>query len=202
MSPGAQILDTLAASDRLPQIEASRVRLRWIELEDAPALFRIFSDPQVMKYWSSLPLEDPSEAEELVAGIHRLFEQKSLFEWGIARREDDRLIGTFTLYRVDEDNLRAEIGFALARDMWGQGLMREALTAAFDFAFGKLGLTRLEADVDPDNAASLGLLERLGFQREGLLRERWRVGGGVQDSVLLGLLRRDWNALGTTPEPG
>lgn len=60
-----------------------------------------------------------------------------------------------------------------------------------DFAFGPLGLMRLEADVDPDNMRSLGLLDGLGFVREGLARERWRFGGGVFDSVLLGLLARE-----------
>jgi RimJ/RimL family protein N-acetyltransferase len=176
------------------------VALRWIGMEDAADLYRIFSDPEVMKYWSSPPMTQSEEAEALVEGIHRGFAAHSLYEWGIVRKEDGRLIGTFTLWHLDERNRRAEIGFALARDVWGHGYMREALTAAFDFAFGPMDLSRLEADVDPDNAVSLGLLERLGFRREGLLRERWHVGGQVLDSVILGLLRRDWNARDTVRE--
>jgi RimJ/RimL family protein N-acetyltransferase len=70
--------------------------------------------------------------------------------------------------------------------------MGEALAALIDHSFGVLRLRRLEADVDPDNASSLRILGRLGFQREGLLRERWSVGGGIQDSVFLGLLAREW----------
>ena len=179
------------ASDRLPEIQSERVVLRWLERTDAADLYRIHSDPEVMKYWSCLPWTDASQADKYIAGVHRHFEQRDLFEWGVARRSDDRVIGTYTLFQVDRDNRRAEIGFALARDVWGQGYMHEALTAALDFAFGPLGLARLEADVDPHNEASLGLLTKLGFQREGLLRERWRVGGNVQDSVILGLLRRE-----------
>lgn len=190
----------ILSGDRLPTIEAQRVELRWIEMDDAADLYRIFSDPEVMKFWSSPPMTDPSEAEELVAGIRLGFAAHSLYEWGVARRDDDRLIGTFTLWHLDERNRRAEIGFVLAREVWGQGYMREALTAAFDYAFGPMDLTRLEADVDPDNAAALGMLEGLDFRREGLLRERWHVGGQVFDSVILGLLRRDWNARGTVPE--
>jgi RimJ/RimL family protein N-acetyltransferase len=70
--------------------------------------------------------------------------------------------------------------------------MKEALTALLDFAFGTLGMRRLEADVDPRNAGSLHAVERLGFRREGLLRERWKVDGELQDSVLLGLLSHEW----------
>jgi RimJ/RimL family protein N-acetyltransferase len=61
-----------------------------------------------------------------------------------------------------------------------------------DFAFGQLGLRRIEADTDPDNSASIRLLESLGFRREGLLRERWNVGGELQDTVFLGLLAREY----------
>ena len=88
--------------------------------------------------------------------------------------------------------MRAEVGYCLHSAHWGQGYMREALSALIGYGFGVLKLRRLEADVDPNNAASLGILARMGFQREGLLRERWNVGGDVQDSVLLGLLAREW----------
>jgi RimJ/RimL family protein N-acetyltransferase len=70
--------------------------------------------------------------------------------------------------------------------------MSEALRLLVDFAFGSLGLHRLEADVDPRNGPSLRLLERLGFRREGLLRERYHAQGEIQDSVILGLLAPEW----------
>ncbi len=122
----------------------------------------------------------------------------------MARVDDDRVIGTCTVYSLDPRNRRAEIGYALVRDCWGRGLMSEALGALIGYAFGPLDLARLEADVDPRNAASIRIIERLGFVREGLLRERWRVGGGTQDSLILGLLRRDWEARapGLTSRPG
>jgi RimJ/RimL family protein N-acetyltransferase len=70
--------------------------------------------------------------------------------------------------------------------------MTEALAAMIDYAFSGLGLHRLEADTDSNNTASLALLEKLGFQREGFFRERWYVNGQRQDSVMLGLLEQDW----------
>ena len=70
--------------------------------------------------------------------------------------------------------------------------MHEALDAFITYAFETLDLNRLEADIDPRNHASAKTLERLGFQQEGHLRERWIVSGEVSDTWLYGLLRRDW----------
>jgi RimJ/RimL family protein N-acetyltransferase len=73
------------------------------------------------------------------------------------------------------------------------------LTILLDYAFRALGLRRLEADVDPRNSGSMRVLERLGFRHEGLLRERWKVNGELQDSVLLGLLEREWRRAPAEP---
>lgn len=177
--------------ERLPTLDAARLRLRWLESRDVPALFRIFSDTEVMAYWSRPPMLELAEAEALLADIHALFATRTLTQWGVALRESDEVIGTCTLASIDLPNRRAELGFALGREHWGAGYMHEAVSRLLDFAFGPLGLARMEADVDPRNERSLRLLERLGFVREGYARERWRVGGGVQDSVLLGLLPRE-----------
>ena len=168
--------------------------LRALVPSDVDALFEIFSHPEVMRYWSHTPMTERSEAEELLEGIDDGFEAQALFEWGVARRQDDRVIGTCTLFHFDDHHHRAEVGYALARQHWRQGLMREVLSALFDYAFFTLNLGRLEADVDPRNTASSRLLEGLGFQREGYLRERWFVGGELQDALFYGLLRREWEA--------
>jgi [ribosomal protein S5]-alanine N-acetyltransferase len=182
--------------DRLPTLRGRRVSLRWLERADVPALHQVFSNPDVMLYWSRPPFVDESEALALLEQIHRLFAERSLFQWGVVRNDDDRVIGTCTLSHLDARNLRAELGYALGRAHWGQGLMGEALPLVLQYAFGTLGLRRLEADVDPRNENSIRSLARLGFQREGLLRERWFVAGEVQDSALYGLLRREWEMRG------
>jgi ribosomal-protein-alanine N-acetyltransferase len=178
--------------DRLPTLSAPRVVLRWLEQDDVPQLYAVFADPEVMRYWSTAPLTDLAAAGKLLLDIHDLFRTRTLFQWGIARRADDVVIGTCTLFHLDATHRRAEIGYALGRAHWGQGLMREALAALFGFAFGELGLHRIEADVDPRNEGSIRILEKQGFQREGLLRERYHVGGEVQDALYFGLLRPEW----------
>lgn len=93
-----------------------------------------------------------------------------------------------------EASRRAEIGYVLAREVWGRGLMHEALSALVALAFQTLNLNRLEADIDPRNTASTNSLARLGFVQEGFLRERWIVGSEVSDTALFGLLRSEWAA--------
>jgi [ribosomal protein S5]-alanine N-acetyltransferase len=178
--------------DRLVTLPAQRVELRWLEDADVPALFTVFSDPEVMRYWSWLPYVDRAEAARLLQDIRDLFRSRSLFQWGIARRSDGLVVGTTTLHRLDRAHRHAEIGFALGRAHWGQGLASEAVTALLGFAFDVLGLHRLEAGADPRNHGSIRLLERQGFRREGYLRERYHLGGEIQDEVFFGLLRHEW----------
>jgi RimJ/RimL family protein N-acetyltransferase len=178
--------------DRLPTLTADRLALRWLEAPDVDDLYRIFGDPLVMRYWSSPPLQDRTAARALLAEIHDYFERRELFQWGVALAGDGPVIGTCTLAWLQPESARAELGFALGREHWGRGYMEEALRTLLDYAFGPLGLRRLEADIDPRNEASIRLTERLGFRREGLLRERWVTAGEVQDSLFYGLLRREW----------
>jgi RimJ/RimL family protein N-acetyltransferase len=180
------------AGDRLPSLETSRLVLRSLEERDLPALQAIFGDPEVLRYWGGDPTPDEASTRDLLAQIHRGFARRNLFQWGIARRDDDRVVGTCTLTRIDARNRRAEIGFALGREHWGRGYVAEAMATLLRFAFVDLDLLRLEADADPRNARSIAVLERLGFRREGLLRERWLVAGEAQDSLVHGLLRREW----------
>jgi [ribosomal protein S5]-alanine N-acetyltransferase len=176
----------------LPIINTPRLVLRWISEDDVNGLYEIFSDPQVMRYWSTVPLPNREAAAELQREIAEGNLSERMFKWGIALRESDTIIGTTTLFNLSLDNGRAELGYAMARAYWGKGYMNEALQALVAHAFEVMELRRLEADVDPRNAASIRTLERLGFQREGFLRERWHVNGEIQDALFYGLLRREW----------
>lgn len=178
----------------LPTYETERLRLRMTEPRDAPGLLTVFGDPEVARFLSRPAFTELAQAEAFQVRLQACFRERSYLQWGIARRTDDVLIGTFTLFHVDLEQGRGEIGYTLQRDHWGQGLAGEAVGAMIGVVFGELGLRRLEADVDPRNTRSLALLEKLGFVREGLLRERFLVNGELQDTVLLGLLSREWQA--------
>lgn len=176
----------------LPTIKVDRVSLRWLTELDIDDLYKIFSDPVVMRYWSSAPLVEKNAVKQLLDSIHHSFTQQSFFQWGITLHSDNHIIGTCTLGRIDFNNRHAEIGYILGRNYWGQGYIQEALRALINFAFDELNFHRLEADVDPRNVASVRTLEKLGFQKEGYLRERWHVNGEIQDALFYGLLRREW----------
>lgn len=175
-------------------LRTARLALRPLEPEDAEALHAIHSDPEVMRYWSSPPWTTLEQARASIAADAPGLASGSHARAGIVLREGGNLIGTCTLHGVQAASRRAELGYALARDHWGRGYMDEALRALVAHAFGPLGLHRLEADIDPRNAASARSLERLGFRREGHLRERWIVNGEISDSWLYGLLRHEWTA--------
>jgi len=188
----------LPAAEFLPTIPTERLRLRWLTPGDVPALSAIFGDPEVCRFWSRPALQDLAAAEALHHEIVSCFAARSLFQWGLAERGTDAVVGTCTLAALSSEHRRADVGFALARAAWGRGYIAEALPALLGFAFQTLDLHRLEADVDPRNQRSIRALERVGFEREGCLRERYYVNGEVQDAVLYGLLRHDWATRRTT----
>ena len=175
-------------------LSTPRLVLRPLTEADIPALFAVFSHPEVMRYWSSPPLGELVQAQDLLLDIQDGYRTGDYLQLGIERSSDGALIGTCTLFAFHTASCRAEIGYALGRPYWGAGYMHEALTALVAYAFDTLHLHRLEADIDPRNAASARSLERLGFQREGHLRERWIVDGEISDTAWYGLLCWEWQA--------
>lgn len=174
------------------RFETERLLLRPLEEKEAPALFELHADPEVMRYWSTAPWTDPAEGKRAIERGWAAIRDGTSIRFGMFEREDPRLIGTCTLFNFHEINRRAEVGYILRRSHWGQGLMREALSGLMRYAFGVLALHRIEADVDPRNLASARTLEGLGFLQEGFLRERWIIDGVPSDSAIYGLLITDW----------
>lgn len=176
----------------MPTLNSERICLRSICDDDIDGLYTVFSNPEVMRYWSTPPLPDRKAAVQLLGQIQASIASESIMKWAIALRSTNELIGTTTLFNFQVENQRAELGYALGRAHWGKGFMHEALLALLAQAFDVMELRRLEADVDPRNTASIKTLERLGFSREGFLRERWNVNGEIQDAFFYGLLKREW----------
>jgi RimJ/RimL family protein N-acetyltransferase len=192
MTARIDISATLAALPAFPQLQGKRIRLRGPRKEDAQALFALFSDPAVMRYWSRPPMTTLGEAQGLIGEMLDSFEQRSLLNWMITTRDDDGVIGTCTLFRIDPRHRHAEIGYALRSDHWGRGIAGDAVALMLDWTFRRLDLQRVEADIDPANDSSRRLLSRLGFVSEGVLRQRFFVGDVVTDSELFGLLAQEW----------
>ncbi len=177
-----------------PTLQGTRVRLRMLAPADVPALFAMYADTRVMRYWSNAPYTSIEQAQAKFAELDRGSRAGESISWAIADNRDDVLLGTCSLFEFSNQHRRASFGYALGSAHWGKGYALESTKLVLDFAFGELRLHRLEADVDPRNLPSLRVLDRLGFTREGVLRERWLVAGETQDSLICGLLARDYVA--------
>lgn len=181
-----------------PVLRTARLALRPFSDADAADLLGIFGDPEVVRYWSTGAWTGIAQAEAMIAEARQTYRDGGLYRYAIALRETDRLIGVCNLRGFFDQNRRCELGYALARDHWGQGYAGEALEALLGHAFHVLDLNRIEADIDPRNEASARLLEKLGFRREGYMPERWIVHGEKADTAFYGLLRRYWDERGTS----
>ncbi|MDX1440350.1 MAG: GNAT family N-acetyltransferase [Rubricoccaceae bacterium] len=178
--------------DRLPILETERLKLRHPSQNDLGDLFAIFSNPAAMRYWSHEAWTDYDQAKKYLNEINKGFSDRTLFQWASTKKGENRLIGTVTLVRWDESNRHIELGYMLHPDQWGKGYASEAVRAALVFAFEQLDVHRVEAELDPRNVPSTRLLERLGFRKEGLQRERWFLFDEWSDSALYGLLKREF----------
>jgi RimJ/RimL family protein N-acetyltransferase len=147
------------------------------------------SDDTTMRYWSSAPHKSLAETETYITW--NASEEQGHFCWAIAE-ENDLALGWVILIPKREGV--HEIGYILRPDFTGRGLAREAVHAVIAFGFSTLGLRRICADIDPENTASVNLVEAIGFKLEGHFREEWKTHIGVRDSLIYAILARDWFA--------
>jgi ribosomal-protein-alanine N-acetyltransferase len=175
-----------------PRLETPRFTLRQIEMSDAEAIFRTFSDEAVMAYYGELPHRSVEDSRALIRMQHVWYARREGIRWGIARREDDVIIGSCGFHRFDEEFRRAETGYELGQAYWRQGIMSEALSAIIAFGFTTMELHRIEAVVDEDNERSKSLLRKLGFTHEGTLRQRFYFRDRFWDEHYFGLLADEW----------
>jgi len=177
-----------------PRLETARLVLRALRLEDADFVFREWGDSVVTYYmWDEDPLQSREQAEEMLQPLQTPETMPHFKWWGIELKAEGRLIGTCGYCKWDKQHRRAEIGYDLWPDFWGQGLMPEALRALLRYGFQEMALNRVEATTHTENRRSQRVLEQLGFQREGILREYYCRDGAYTDQVAFSLLRKDWD---------
>lgn len=173
-------------------IDSPRLTLRAVAASDLPDLLEVNGDPQVTHFLPYATWQSLQDGEAWLARMQALGASGTSQQLVIARRADAKVVGTMLLFKYDEGSSRVELGYALGRSHWGQGLMREAVVAACTHAFGALGIRRIEAEVNPDNRASCKLLVAVGFVLEGTLRKRWVAKGAAYDTHIYGCLAEDW----------
>lgn len=173
-------------------IDSERFTLRPIHKSDVEDIFEIFSDKEVMKYYDLLPFNSIEDAIAQGDIFRKSFEDKSMIRWGIELKENKKIIGTCGFFAFSEDSMKAEMGYELNRNYWNSGIMSEALRLIIEFIFSQTKINRIEAYVEPQNIASMKLLETLKFTKEGLLRQYERCRGELIDITIWRLLRNDY----------
>jgi len=178
-----------------PTLRTERLRLRPFRDADADALFALQSNAHVLRYWDSSPWTDPAHAERFIQKCRQMAHEGTGVRLAIDREPDAAFLGWCTLSRWNPDFRSAALGYCLGDTAWGHGYATEGAAAVLQWAFDTLDLNRVQAETDTRNVASARVLEKLGFVREGTLREDVVVNGDVSDSWVFGLLRREWRTL-------
>ena len=177
---------------RLPVIETERLILRKLTMRDASDMFRYCQDKEVARHvlWEA----HTSILETRAYIRYNLYQYRSgePASWCIVLRETNRVVGTIGYMSYNADNSTVEIGYSLAREQWGKGLMTEALLAVIGETFRTLKVHRIEAMHFTDNPASGRVMEKCGMTHEGHMRERICCKGVFRDVEMWGILRKDW----------
>jgi RimJ/RimL family protein N-acetyltransferase len=175
----------------------ARVVLRPLRAGDEEAVFALLSDEQVVRYML-FPVFDRERARTFVARMSQPASSGSEARqcvFGIAAKPDpEQLVGLCGLV-LNPELEEGELWYLLRPDLWGRGLVAEAAGALLDVGFGELRLHRIWASCLPVNPASVRVLEKLGFRREGYLRQNLRIHGFWHDSYLYALLETEWSGL-------
>lgn len=189
-------MSKLEVFDEFPELHTERLHMRQINMVDRAAIFRIYSDKEVARYTATSICESISDAERIIARIQYDYQRRAALWWGICRQDNDSVIGTVGFFDITHEGLFvdcATLSYSMARVFWQQGFATEALESVLQFGFQRMALHRIQAEVMVDDAASLDLLYRFGFQREGTLREHGLWQDTYHDFVALGLLQDDLN---------
>ncbi|HET6872167.1 MAG TPA: GNAT family N-acetyltransferase [Sporolactobacillaceae bacterium] len=173
-------------------LETERFLLRKMTINDAGDMFDYFSNDEVTKYYDLDTFTSISQAVELIERMNERLDSGTGIRWGIIVKETNRLIGSCGYHSIEIEHLKAEIGYEINPAYWGRGVMTEILPAVVEFAFNEMHLNRIEAMFHPDNIGSKKVLKKVGFQQEGILRERYFHKQSLTDIIIVSLLKREW----------
>lgn len=175
-----------------PPLETKRFILRKGRMDDGQDILRLYSNENVVKY---LPLPLFASVEDAIDEINwyeKIFKEQTGLRWVIEEIQTNKVIGTCGYLNYEKEHNRIEIGYDLNPDYWGKGVMQEALSAIIHFAFTSMGINKIEAKIEPENTASIKLLEKLNFSQEGLLRQHEFEKGKYVDLAIFSLLKSDY----------
>lgn len=174
-----------------PILQTGRLTLRRISMDDAEAIYKMRTDPQVTKYSDRFPPKDIEEIFEMIRSIENGINTNETIAWALSLNGDNELMGTVSFHKTYREHHRAEVGYQLLPQHWRKGFMTEALKAAIDYGFNTMKLHSFEAHINPNNLASARLLSKHGFIQEALFRENYYFNGKFLDTPVFSLVNKE-----------
>lgn len=177
---------------QLPSLETERLLLRSLVTDDADDMFAYASDPLVARYvsWDVHPNVDYTRT--YLKSVEERYRLGPHYDWGVIYTATGHLIGTCGYVEINREHRRGEIGYALSRAFWGQGIITEAARALVRFGFEELGLYRIEAICEVPNIGSARVMEKIGMRFEGIRRGYAVVKGQSRDMKSYAILLPDY----------
>lgn len=172
-----------------PTLETDRLQLREITHEDAQNIYDCFSNAKVTRYYGQDTLTTIEQAHQFVEIFEKNYKEKRGIRWGIQIKGTKTLIGTIGFNVWSPKHKRAEIGYEIHPDHWRKGYATEAVSKVVSYGLEELELTRIGAIVFIDNKPSNDLLQKLGFEKEGILRNYMYQNGIPHDTNVYSLLK-------------
>lgn len=176
----------------LPVLTTPRLTLRPMSMRDAADIYAYSRDPEVARHVLWDAHQSLNESKAYLRFILKQYRDGTPSSYGIVLNATGRLVGTIGFMWYNQENNAAEVGYSLARSLWNNGLMTEALSAVIDMGFKELNLHRIEAQHESVNPASGRVMEKCGMRHEGRLRGRIFNKGKFVDVELYAILRSDW----------
>lgn len=172
-----------------PILHTERLVLRELTSSDGQALLACFSNPEVLRHYGQQPLTSLGQVQQIIRNFANNFAEKRGVKWGIVLKDHEGIIGTIGFQEWSIEHRRAEISYALLPEYWGNGYAQEAVKRAISYGFEEMDLVRIGAIVFKENEASNLLLQKIGFEQEGLLKKYMHQHNVPHDTYIYSLIK-------------
>jgi ribosomal-protein-alanine N-acetyltransferase len=173
-----------------PILETDRIILRHIKEDDITGIYRFYSGNDALNYIARDLFTEKEQAVEKINLFQKNYEEKKAIWWTFTQKPEDEFIGFGGLFDISKESSKAEIGYGLLPEYWGQGIMSEVVEKLIDFGFNELKLHKIYGRITPGHDASIRVLEKFGFQKEGVLKDDEFAQNKYFDTAIYSLINK------------
>ena len=173
----------------LPILETDRIILRGIIKDDIPGIYKFYSGSESLKYIARDLFIKIEQAVEKVNLFQKNYEERKAIWWTFTQKPKDEFIGFGGLFEISKESNKAEIGYGLLPEYWGNGIMSEVVEKLIDFGFNEMKLHKIYGRITPGHIASIRVLGKFGFRKEGVLRDDEFAQNRYFDTAIYSLIK-------------